>query len=158
MADTNLFVAVVRATRDPEVKTFNGGGKVAQLGLALNDRKKNKQTGAWEDVPIWIDAEAWNRGESGKLADIIEKYVKKGSRIAIQGKLAMDEWQDKSSGQKRTKLKVVINEVQLLDSKQDGQGGNGGGGYSRQQAQPQRQAASASNDNYDGPPDQEVPF
>jgi single-strand DNA-binding protein len=124
MANYNRVILIGRLTRDPEVKTFGNGGKVAKIGFVVNDRKKNQASGQWEDSPIWLDMEAFNRGEHGKTADVIEKYCKKGDQIQIEGKLAMDEWNDKTSGQKRTKLKIVVDSVQLLDGKPQGDSGS----------------------------------
>ena len=128
MARFNKVVLVGRLTRDPECRTFSTGGKVAKIGFAVTNRRKNSQSGQWEDEPMFIDCEAFNRGEFGKLADRIEKFCRKGSQILIEGKLHLDQWDDKSTGQKRTKHKIVIDEIELLDARQEGAAG--GGGYS----------------------------
>jgi hypothetical protein len=73
MANLNKVLLIGRLTRDPEVRTFSNGGKVAHIGFAVNNRKKNTQTGEWEDDPVFLDCEAFNRGETGKLADNIER-------------------------------------------------------------------------------------
>jgi single-strand DNA-binding protein len=122
MASFNRVILIGRLTRDVEARSFNNGGKVVKFGFAVNNRKKNQQTGQWDDEPVYLDCEAFNRGEHGKTADVIEKYCKKGDQIQIEGKLAMDEWTDKTSGQKRTKLKIVVDSVQLLDGKPQGDG------------------------------------
>src|SRR4051794_13973985 len=123
MANLNKVILIGRLTRDPESRTFSTGGKVTKFGFAVTNRKKNSQTGQWEDEPMFIDCEAFNRGEFGKLADTIETYCKKGSQICIEGRLQLDQWDDKTTGQKRSKHKVVVEAMQLLDPKQDGQGG-----------------------------------
>ena len=79
--------------------------------------------GQWEEEPMFIDCEAFNRGETGTLANVIEQYCKKGSQICIEGRLQLDQWDDKTTGQKRSKHKIVVETMQLLGSKQDGQGG-----------------------------------
>lgn len=117
MATFNKVILVGRLTRDPECRTFNNGGKVARLGFAVTNRRKNAQSGQWEDEPMFIDCEAFNRGESGHLADTIEKHCTKGSQILIEGKLHLDTWDDKATGQKRQKHKIVIDTMQLLDGK-----------------------------------------
>ena len=71
MANLNKVMLIGRLTRDPEVRTFSNGGKVAKFGFAVNNRKKNQQTGQWEDDPVFLDVEAFNRGEFGKLADFL---------------------------------------------------------------------------------------
>jgi single-strand DNA-binding protein len=160
MANFNKVILIGNLTRDPECRTFSNGGKVAKFGFAVNNRKKNSQTGQWEDEPMFIDCEAFNRGEFGKLADTIETYCKKGSQICIEGRLHLDQWDDKNTGQKRSKHKVVVETMQLLGSRQDGQGGprTGGGGA------PARAAAGApraAEEHYDEPAPnsgEEIPF
>lgn len=124
MAAFNKVILIGRLTRDPECRTFSTGGKVAKFGFAVTNRRKNSQTGQWEDEPMFIDCEAFNRGEFGKLADTIETYCRKGNQICIEGKLHLDQWDDKTTGQKRSKHKLVIDSMQLLEPRQDGQGGS----------------------------------
>jgi single-strand DNA-binding protein len=123
MAAFNKVILIGRLTRDPECRTFSTGGKVAKFGFAVTNRKKNSQTGQWEDEPMFIDCEAFNRGEFGTLANTIETYCRKGSQICIEGKLHLDTWDDKTTGQKRQKHKIIVDSMQLLDARQDGQGG-----------------------------------
>ncbi|MGL4419156.1 MAG: single-stranded DNA-binding protein [Gemmataceae bacterium] len=127
MANLNKVILIGRLTRDPETKVFANGGMVAKISFAVTNRKKNSQTGQWEDSPMFIDCEVYNRGESGKQADLVRDRCRKGSQIMIEGRLELDTWDDKTTGQKRSKHKVVIDNVQLLDPRQDG-GGMGGGG------------------------------
>ncbi len=130
MANFNKVVLIGRLTRDPEVRTFSSGGMVAKIGFAVTNRRKNSQTGQWEDEPMFIDCEVYNRGETGKLADLVRDRCRKGSQILIEGKLHLDSWDDKNNpGQKRSKHKIVIDNVQLLDGRPaDGQGGYGSSG------------------------------
>ncbi len=130
MANFNKVVLIGRLTRDPEVRTFASGGMVAKIGFAVTNRRKNTQTGQWEDEPMFIDCEIYNRGETGKQADLVRDRCRKGSQIMIEGKLHLDTWDDKNNpGQKRSKHKIVIDNVQLLDGKPaDGQGGGSGTG------------------------------
>src|SRR5689334_16677295 len=87
MANLNKVMLIGRLTRDPEFRTFSNGGKVAKFGFAVTNRRKNSQTGEWEDEPMFIDCEVFNRGESGKQADLIERFaLHKGSQIFIEGK------------------------------------------------------------------------
>jgi single-strand DNA-binding protein len=125
MANLNKVILIGRLTRDPESRTFANGGKVTKFGFAVTNRKKNTQTGQWEDEPMFIDCEAFNRGETGTLANIIEQYCRKGSQICIEGRLRLDQWDDKTTGQKRSKHMIIVEAMQLLDPKQDGQGGGG---------------------------------
>ena len=120
MANLNKVMLIGRLTRDPEVRMFANGGKVATFGFAVNNRRKNQQTGQWEDEPVFIDVEAFNRGETGKTADLVEQYLHKGNQAFIEGHLKLDQWEDKNGGGKRSKLKVVVDNVQFLEPRTDG--------------------------------------
>src|SRR5262245_39772803 len=113
MANLNKVMLIGRLTRDPEVRTFANGGKVAHFGFAVNNRKKNMQTGQWEDEPVFLDIDAFNRGDFGKLADSVEQYFAKGKQFFIEGHLRLDQWQDKNTGEKRSKLKIVMDNFQF---------------------------------------------
>lgn len=119
MANLNKVMLIGRLTRDPEVFMFANGGKVAKFGFAVNNRKKNSQTGQWEDDPVFLDVEAFNRGESGKQADLVEQYLKKGHQAFIEGHLRLDQWTSQD-GQKRQKIKIVMDNVQFLEPRGDG--------------------------------------
>lgn len=129
MANFNQVILVGRLTRDPETRSFANGGKVAKIGFAVTNRKKNSQTGQWEDEPMFIDVEVFNRGEFGKLADLVQDRCRKGSQILVEGRLHLDQWEDKNGGGKRSKHKIVAEGIQLLDGRpQDGSGGGTGSG------------------------------
>lgn len=124
MANVNKVMLIGRLTRDPEFRTFANGGKVAKFGFAVTNRRKNSQTGEWEDEPMFIDCEVYNRGEAGKQADLFERFgLHKGSQIFIEGRLHLDTWDDKNGGGKRQKHKLVVDNFQLLDPRQDGSEG-----------------------------------
>jgi single-strand DNA-binding protein len=125
MANLNKVMLIGRLTRDPEVRTFSNGGKVANFGFAVNNRKKNQQTGQWEDEPVFLDFEAFNRETGRKLADQVEQYFKKGAQFYLEGHLKLDQWQDKNDGSKRSRLKIVLDDFQFLEPRADG-GGEGG--------------------------------
>jgi single-strand DNA-binding protein len=148
MANLNKVMLIGRLTRDPEVRMFANGGKVAHFGFAVNNRKKNAQTGQWEDEPVFIDAEAFNRGDFGKLADLVEQYLHKGNQAYLEGHLKFDQWTGQD-GQKKSKLKVVVDNVQFLEPRQDG----GGGGQRTYAPRSQPAAASSSNNDFDAPPE-----
>lgn len=128
MANLNKVMLIGRLTADPEIRTFSNGGKVAKIRFAVNNRRKNQQSGQWEDVPMYIDCEVYNRGENGRQADLAEQYLAKGRQVYFEGRLELDQWDDKATGQKRSKHKVVVENMQFLDSKQDGEGGASRGG------------------------------
>ena len=152
MANVNKVMLIGRLTRDPEMRSFANGGRVAAFGFAVNNRKKNSQTGEWEDDPVFLDCEAFNRGDTGKLADTIEKYLKKGSQAFLEGHLKLDRWDDKTTGEKRQKLKVVVDVMQILDTRPAGDG-------SRQPARAgaMASAAPAGNGHDEGPPPMDEP-
>src|SRR5215468_9805903 len=106
MANLNKVLLIGRLTRDPEVRTFSNGGKVAKFGFAVNNRKKNQSTGEWEDEPVFLDIEAFNRGETGKQADLVEQVWRKGQQVFIEGRLKLDQWTSKE-GEKRSRLLIV---------------------------------------------------
>src|SRR5689334_4863631 len=85
MANLNKVMLIGRLTRDPELRSFANGGRVANFGFAVNNRKKNQQTGEWEEEPVFLDCEAFNRGEFGKTADLVERFLKKGRQAYIEG-------------------------------------------------------------------------
>src|SRR3954447_10189764 len=123
MANLNKVMLIGRLTRDPEMRTFSNGGKVAKFGFAVNNRKKNQQTGQWEDEAVFLDVEAFNRGETGKTADLVDQYLHKGHEAFIEGHLQLDQW-TAQDGQKRSKLKIVVDNVQFLEPRGEGGGGS----------------------------------
>lgn len=137
MANFIKVVAVGRLTRDVETRSFANGGMVAKFGFVVNHRKKD-QAGGWVDDPCFIDCEAFNRGEFGKTADFVRDRCKKGTQLLVEGKLKLETWDDKATGQKRSKHKIEVDSVQLLEPRQDGDGGQTGGGTDRQFAQSNR--------------------
>lgn len=140
MADVNKVILVGRLTRDPETRTFSNGGKVAKFGFAVGSRRKNPQTGQWEDGDtMFIDCEAFNRGEFGRLADRVEQYLRKGNQVYLEGRLDFETWDDRTSGQKRSKHALVIENMQFLEPRQPG--GGEGGDYDR----PARTSAPAQS-------------
>ncbi len=115
MASLNKVQLIGRLTREPEAKTFSGGGKVVRFGFAVNESKKNKDTGKWEDDAVFLEAEAWNT-KSSNLADRFEE-CSKGTRLYLEGKLKVESWDDKAGGGKRSKVLVSVFTMQYLDAK-----------------------------------------
>lgn len=160
-ASFNKVILVGNLTRDPEVRYTPKGSAVCDLGLAVN-RQYSLEGGEKREEVTFIDVVLWAR-----LAEIAGEYLKKGRPVLIEGRLQLDTWDDKQSGQKRSKLRVIGETMQLLGSRQggggddeggggySGGGGGGGGGYSkpagRSSAPPQRPAPSE-------PDDDEIPF
>jgi|GEM_PF-171570 len=117
MASFNRVILMGNLTRDPEVRFLPSGMPVADVAIAVNDRYQDKQTQEWVDRPNFIDCTAF-----GKSAESIGKFFTKGRPIHIEGKLRFEQWDDKTSGQKRSKLKVVIDQWTFCDSRNDGRG------------------------------------
>lgn len=104
-------------TRDPVLRSTSGGMSVLSMGVAVNDRRKNQQTGQWEDYPNFVDCTLFGtRGE--KLA----QYLAKGSKVAIEGKLRYRSWNDQQTGQKRSALEVVVDELEFMSGQQQQHG------------------------------------
>ena len=119
MASYNRVILVGNLTRDIELKYTQGGTAVTDVGLAVNDRRKTA-TGEWIDETTFVDVTLW-----GRTAEVASEYLSKGSPILIEGRLKLDTWE--TEGQKRSKLRVVCDRMQMLSS-----GGGGGGGGRRQ--------------------------
>jgi single-strand DNA-binding protein len=124
MANLNKVMLLGNLTRDPEVRYTPKGTAVGDLGLAVN-RRVSDGNGNWSDEVTFVDVTVW-----GTNAENAQKYLTKGRGVFIEGRLQMDTWEDKASGQKRSKLKVVAEVLQFLpDGKGGAQGGGGGGNY-----------------------------
>lgn len=148
MANLNKVMLIGRLTRDPEIKTFANGGKVANIGFAVNNKKKNAQTGTWDDVPVWVDLKAFSNEKGRKLADLAEQYLKKGQQVYIEGHLVLEEWTGKEDGKKSSKMVVYVDDFQFLEKRE----GGSSGGMSRP-ASASSKPASGSDDTIE-----EVPF
>lgn len=136
MASYNRVVLMGNLTRDPELRYIPSGAAVTDIGLAVNDRRKNA-AGEWVEETTFVDVTLWSR-----TAEVASEYLSKGSSVLIEGRLKLDSWQDKD-GQKRSKLKVIGERMQMLG----GRGEKGGGG------RPAGAAARGSQPGADdGPP------
>jgi single-strand DNA-binding protein len=124
MASFNRVILMGNLTRDIEVRYLQSGMAVADIGLAVNDRRKNQQTGEWIEEVTFVDITLW-----GRTAEVAGEYLGKGSPIFIEGRLKLDQWE--KDGQKHSKLKVIGERMQMIGSKGGG-GGNRGGGGSQQ--------------------------
>ena len=100
-------------TRSPELRATQGGTQILGFGMAVNDRRRNQQTGEWEDVPNFVDCVAF-----GARAEALSKILKKGMKVAVDGKLRYSSWE--KDGQRRSKLEVVAEEIELMQQRQDG--------------------------------------
>ena len=103
-------------TRDPELRATQGGTSVLTFGVAVNDRRRNPQTNEWEDVPNYVDCVVF-----GNRAEPLSKFLCKGQKVAIEGKLRWSQWE--KDGQRRSKLEVIVSECEFLTPRsQQGQG------------------------------------
>jgi single-strand DNA-binding protein len=154
MASFNKVILLGNLTRDPEVRYTPKGTAVTELGMAVN-RVYTADNGEKREETTFVDVTLW-----GRTAEIAGEYLKKGRPVLIEGRLQLDTWDDKQSGQKRSKLKVVGEGLQLIGGRPGGGGGGGGGGdeeggssapRSSRSAPPPKAAPSA-------PDDDEIPF
>jgi single-strand DNA-binding protein len=130
MASFNKVILVGNLTRDPQVKYTTGGTAVTEIGLAVNRQWFDKQSNTRKDETTFVDVTLW-----GRTAEIAGEYLAKGRPVLIEGRLQLDTWDDRESGQKRSKLRVVGENMTMLGSRGDGGGGGGapggGGGGAR---------------------------
>lgn len=104
-------------TRDVELRATPSGTQVAQIGLAIN-RVWKDQAGEKKEEVTFVDCEAW-----GKTAEVMAQYLGKGKPVFIEGRMKLEQWEDKESGQKRSKMKVVVESFQFVESKGKTDGG-----------------------------------
>ena len=150
MASFNKVILLGNLTRDPEVRYTPKGTAVTDLGLAVN-RTYTADNGEKREEVTFVDVTFW-----GRTAEVAGEYLKKGRPVFVEGRLQLDSWDDKQSGQKRTKLKVIGENMQMLGAPRGSAGGGGdeessGGSRSSRPAPPPKAAPSA-------PDDDEIPF
>jgi len=160
MASLNKVFLIGNLTRDPELRVTPKGTAICQFGIAVNRQFKD-DSGATRDETTFVDVEAW-----GKQGELVSKYLGKGSQCMVEGRLKLDQWEDKTSGQKRSRLKVVLENVQFLGAPRGAGGAQGAaqasGGedadqtasYERTSPPPRAKAPAAPPDNID----EDVPF
>ena len=100
-------------TRDPETRSTAGGMVVLQFSVAVNERRKNSQTGEWEDYPNYIDCTVF-----GKRAEALSTRLSKGCKVCVEGKLRWSQWE--RDGQKRSRLDVIADEIEILSQRSEG--------------------------------------
>jgi single-strand DNA-binding protein len=124
VAASNINVVVITGnlTRDPELRSTGGGTPVCELRVAVNSRRKNGQTGEWEDKPNYFDVTVF-----GAQGENCANYLSKGRPVAVEGRLDWREWEAKDGSGKRQKVSIIANSVQFLGSR-DGSGGGSGNG------------------------------
>jgi len=164
MASYNRVVLLGNLTRDPELRYIPSGMAVSDIGMAINDRvKRNDQ---WTEETTFVDVTLW-----GRTAEVANEYLSKGSSVLIEGRLKLDTWE--KDGQKRSKLKVVGEKMQMVGGKGGGGGQRSGGESYQSQGQSQGQTQSQGQPEYSDsmpsqaasqppapsmPPNDEIPF
>jgi len=138
MPNLNKVQLMGNITRDPEVRYTPKGTAVTDISLAIN-RSFNSDDGERREETTFVDITFW-----GRQAEVIGEYMKKGRPLYVEGRLQLDSWEDKTSGQQRSRLKVVGENFQFLGGREDG-GGGGGGGQARSSS-----ASSSSAQSYSG--------
>ena len=142
--DINRVTLVGRLTRDPELRHIPSGTPVLELGLAVNGRQQD-EAGNWVDKPNFFDVKVY-----GRQAETLAQHLQKGRRIGVDGRLDWRSWEAQDGG-KRSKVDVVAQNVQFLDSRGDSDGGSGGGYIPNEVATP-------AGDFPSSPTDDDIPF
>jgi len=140
-------ILIGNLTRDPELRYLNNGSAVCQIGLAVNRTWFDKSSNSKKEEVTFIDVTIW-----GRTAEVCCEYSRKGSNVLIEGRLKLDQWDDRESGQKRSKLCVVCESYTMLGSRQ------GGERQERYQPEDGDPAPITHQDPFKGIPDTEVPF
>lgn len=110
----NHVAVVGNLTRDAELRSTAGGSCVMHFGVAVNDRAKNPRTGEWEDRPNFIDCTMF-----GTRAESVSRFLGKGTKVAIEGKLRWSQWDDRKTGEKRSKVEVIVDEIEFMSSRNE---------------------------------------
>jgi single-strand DNA-binding protein len=114
----NRVVISGNLTRDPELRSTASGLPVLGMGVAVNDRRRNQSTGEWEDFPNFIDCTMF-----GTRAESVSRFLQKGAKVAIEGKLRWSQWE--RDGQKRSKIEVIVDEIEFLSARDSSQHSSG---------------------------------
>ncbi|HCE05262.1 MAG TPA: single-stranded DNA-binding protein [Verrucomicrobiales bacterium] len=150
MPNYNKVMLMGRLTRDPEVRYSANGTAITNIGLAVNRNWRN-QDGQTQEEVTFVDVTAF-----GKRGEAVGQYLKKGRPIFIEGHLRMDQWDDKQTGQKRSKLAIIMDAFEFIDSRGEGEGG--GGNFSGGGAPAAGGAAPAAGGGGGFAEDDDVPF
>src|SRR5712675_3685825 len=152
MASFNKVILLGNLTRDPEVRYTPKGSAVADLGIAVN-RQYTLENGEKREEVTFVDVTFW-----GRTAEVAGEYLKKGRPVFVEGRLQLDSWDDKTSGQKRTKLKVIGENMQMLGAPRGGGAGGGGDEESSGGSRPTSRPAPPPKAAPSAPDDDEIPF
>jgi single-strand DNA-binding protein len=176
MASFNRVILLGNLTRDPQVRYTPGGTAVSEIGLAVNRTWFDQKTNSRREEVTFVDVTLW-----GRQAEVAGEYLSKGRQVLVEGRLQLDTWEDKESGQKRSKLRVVCENMTMVGGRGEGARAEGGQGEGRQGEAPRRSGGGAggggpgggggrpATDNQsppddfsdtpqEAPPEDEVPF
>lgn len=151
MASLNRVLLIGNLTRDPEVRYTPKGTAVADIGIAVN-RIYSGEDGERKEEATFVDVTLW-----GRQAEVAQEYLKKGRQVFIEGRLQLDTWDDKQTGQKRSRLRVVAENMQMLGSRADSESGPPTSGAQRRTAPPPPQRQPPKDPDLDAEPD-DIPF
>jgi single-strand DNA-binding protein len=151
MANLNRVLLIGNLTRDPEVRYTPKGTAVADIGIAVN-RIYSGEDGERKEEVTFVDVTLW-----GRQAEVAQEYLKKGRQVFIEGRLQLDTWDDKQTGQKRSRLRVVAENMQMLGSRADSEAGPPTAGAQRRTAPPPPQRQPPKDPDLDAEPD-DIPF
>ena len=157
MASLNKVMLIGRLTDNPEPpRTLpNSGSTVVKFRYAVGRSKKNPQTGQWENDPnpLYIDCEAFSRSDSKRnLVELITQYAKKGDALYLEGRLQLDQWEDKNGGGKRSKHKVVVESIEFIGGRASEEGGGNRGAVSAPTGGMTGGRPAGGNRGYTSPP------
>ncbi len=151
MANLNRVLLIGNLTRDPEVRYTPKGTAVADIGIAVN-RVYSGEDGEKKEEVTFVDVTLW-----GRQAEVAQEYLKKGRQVFIEGRLQLDSWDDKQTGQKRSRLRVVAENMQMLGSRGDSEAGSTAPGTQRRTTPPPPQRQTPKDPDLDAEPD-DIPF
>jgi single-strand DNA-binding protein len=149
MANVNIVILAGNLTADPELRYTPSGLAIAQLRMAINHRFRDSKTNEWREEATFVDVDLF-----GKQAETAKQYLSKGRGVLIEGRLRLDQWEDKQTGAKRSKLKVIGSRMQFLGPPSGG-GSRGGGSRPSRPAQSQAQSQAQSGGASEPPPPEE---
>jgi single-strand DNA-binding protein len=161
MASFNRVILLGNLTRDPQVRYTPGGTAVSEIGLAVNRTWFDQKTNSRREEVTFVDVTLW-----GRQAEVAGEYLSKGRQVLIEGRLQLDTWEDKESGQKRSKLRVVCENMTMVGGRGEGSKGEGGSGEGPRRSNGGGRPATenqAPPDEFqdtpqEAPPEDEVPF
>jgi single-strand DNA-binding protein len=151
MANLNRVLLIGNLTRDPEVRYTPKGTAVADIAIAVN-RVYSGEDGEKKEEVTFVDVTLW-----GRQAEVAQEYLKKGRQVFVEGRLQLDTWDDKQTGQKRSRLRVVAENMQMLGSRGESEGGSSPAGSQRRTAPPPPQRQTPKDPDLDAEPD-DIPF